>query len=195
MQEQPDVRQSSIAGSIRQRASSVSKAFLTWPSWQEWVWCLGVYSFGMLATILIGFGTGLLTVQVVAITATQLGRLAVLIFLKPCLVEETIFRGVLLPHPSETHTQSAIWKWSIFSLIVFIFAHPLNGWLIKPAVLGLFLSPAFLLCAGILGLVCTLVYLRTGSIWPPVILHWMSVVVWITLLGGKARLNGTTYLK
>lgn len=191
MQEQSGVRQSSIVRSIRQRASSVSKAFVTWPSWREWAWCLGVYGLGMLATVLIGFGTGLLTVQVVAITPIRLGMLAFLIFLKPCLVEETIFRGVLLPHRSETHTQAEIWKWSVFSLMVFICAHPLNGWLIKPAVLGLFLSPAFLMCAGILGLVCTLVYLRTGSIWPPVILHWMSVVVWITLLGGKARLVGT----
>lgn len=195
MQEQPGVRQPSIARSIRQRASSISQAFVTWPSWREWGWCLGVYGLGMLATMLIGFGTGLLKVQVVAITPIQLGVLMALIFLKPCLVEETVFRGVLLPHPSEHRTQRTVWQSSIFSLIVFIFAHPLNGWLIKPAVLGLFLSPAFLLCAGILGLVCTLVYLRTGSIWPPVIFHWMSVVCWILFFGGKAQLNGTTYLK
>ncbi|HMZ78469.1 MAG TPA: CPBP family glutamic-type intramembrane protease [Acidobacteriota bacterium] len=176
---------------MRRRISSIRKAFLIWPSGQEWGWCLVIYGLGMLVTMAIGFGTGFLTLHIVPLTPFQLGMLALLIFLKPCLVEESIFRGLLLPHPSEQLPPSSIWKWSLFSLLIFIASHPLNGWLIKPAVLVLFLSPIFLTCAGILGLVCTLVYLRTGSIWPPVILHWMSVVVWITLLGGKARLMGT----
>jgi predicted Abi (CAAX) family protease len=35
-----------------------------------------------------------------------------------------------------------------------------------------------------LGLACTLSRIRSGSIWPSVIIHWGIVVVWIALFRG-----------
>jgi predicted Abi (CAAX) family protease len=39
----------------------------------------------------------------------------------------------------------------------------------------------------VLGAVCTTAYRRTGSLWPPVLLHWVTVVCWMMLLGGRNR--------
>jgi predicted Abi (CAAX) family protease len=40
----------------------------------------------------------------------------------------------------------------------------------------------------VLGLGCAVMKLKTGSVWPAVILHWVLVVVWQTWLGGVSAL-------
>ena len=35
-----------------------------------------------------------------------------------------------------------------------------------------------------LGLACTLTRVRSGSIWPGVVIHWGVVVAWLALFGG-----------
>ena len=47
-----------------------------------------------------------------------------------------------------------------------------------------FVDPAFLGLVAWLGLACTLARLRSGSIWPGVVIHWGVVVMWISLYGG-----------
>ena len=45
--------------------------------------------------------------------------------------------------------------------------------------------------ATLLGATCTAAYLISRSIWPPVVLHWLTVLAWIWLLGGRALLDQT----
>jgi predicted Abi (CAAX) family protease len=66
---------------------------------------------------------------------------------------------------------------------MFLLHHPLNALTFYQA--G---SPTFLILANLLGLACTLVYWLTGSLWPPVLIHWIVVVVWLGWLGGLERL-------
>jgi predicted Abi (CAAX) family protease len=40
-------------------------------------------------------------------------------------------------------------------------------------------DPRFLVQVTLLGLACSLAYLVSGSIWPPVLIHWLTVVVWL----------------
>ncbi len=55
---------------------------------------------------------------------------------------------------------------------------------ILPKAGPLFLRPDFLAWTVALGLVCAVLRRRSGSLWPPVLLHWAAVVAWQGWLGG-----------
>lgn len=113
------------------------------------------------------------------------------IFIMPSLVEELIFRVLLLPHPNE-QVSTIIWcLWAALSLFLFIIAHPLNALTFHPQGKPTFMTPIFLTLTGILGLVCTIAYKITGCLWVIVIIHWAVVVIWQYWLGGKEKLYGS----
>jgi predicted Abi (CAAX) family protease len=113
---------------------------------------------------------------------------ALTLVVRPALIEELIFRGLLLPRYSDALSRSRLYATTAVALLAFVAAHPLNALLFWPAALRLFTSPAYLTLAALLGLTCTAAYLSSGSIWPPVAIHWVTVAVWILLLGGHARI-------
>ncbi|MEM9485064.1 MAG: CPBP family glutamic-type intramembrane protease [Cyanobacteria bacterium P01_F01_bin.116] len=105
----------------------------------------------------------------------------------PAIFEETVFRGLLLPHPQESPKRPYLW--GSINLFVFVIYHPINGLIFYEPGYYVFRNPYFLILATLLGLTCILLYQRTGSIWPPVVIHWIVVMVWICLLGGMAQLQ------
>jgi predicted Abi (CAAX) family protease len=105
----------------------------------------------------------------------------IVLFVMPCLAEEFFFRAVLLPHPGEAIAPRATFFWAAVSLMAFVGSHPINGLVSRRSV---FLDPVFLVLATLLGIVCTITYLKSGSIWLPILFHWLTVVVWILFLGG-----------
>jgi predicted Abi (CAAX) family protease len=80
--------------------------------------------------------------------------------------------------------------WSVVSLFVFVLYHPIRSWMLPKQQNRVFLDKRFLVLATLLGLFCTLIYLRSGSVWPSVLIHWLFVVIWIVFLGGYKRLRG-----
>ena len=48
------------------------------------------------------------------------------------------------------------------------------------------LDPWFLASVAAFGVASARLYWNTGSLWPPVALHWMVVVAWKALLGGPS---------
>lgn len=119
--------------------------------------------------------------------------LAVLIalrsFLTPALLEETLFRVLLLPHPQELASPLSVWIWGGMGLIIFILYHPLQALTTYSTGRPIFMDSVFLLLAGLLGGACTVVYEFTGSVWLPTCLHWLVVVVWLLFLGGYQKLR------
>jgi predicted Abi (CAAX) family protease len=107
------------------------------------------------------------------------------LFFLPALLEEVLFRLLLIPHPIETAVFVDIVKWSIISLVAFIIYHPLNALTFYPAGKPTFWDWRFLTLAGLLGAVCSIAYYHNGSIWPSILIHWIVVVSWIKLFGGK----------
>jgi predicted Abi (CAAX) family protease len=79
--------------------------------------------------------------------------------------------------------------WGALSLGLFVAYHPLAGRLWYPQGRRLFEDGRFLLLTSLLGLVCVIAYQVTGSLWPPVLIHWLVVVIWLELLGGRRRLT------
>ncbi|MDJ0648845.1 MAG: CPBP family glutamic-type intramembrane protease [Xenococcaceae cyanobacterium MO_188.B19] len=112
-------------------------------------------------------------------------------FIAPAILEELVFRVVLLPQSSEYVSFKALLVYSIISLLLFIIYHPLNGITFFPAGRKTFFNPVFLFLAALLGLICTIAYLRSGSIWISVVIHWLTVVTWLLCFGGMKKLKIT----
>ncbi len=146
---------------------------------------LGVYA---LIALPIGFHTQFLTRKLVADKAIQ-WRILLSTLLTPAITEEVVFRVLLLPSPSTSPPLSAWLLWGTLSLILFILYHPLNGWLWFPPGRVVFQTPSFLGLAALLGMICTLSYADSGSLWIPALMHWIIVVVWLLGLGGYDKLN------
>lgn len=109
----------------------------------------------------------------------------------PALLEEIVFRVMLLPHPVEG---IAVWRWllwAIASLVLFVLYHRALGKTTYRAANDTLSDRRFLILTAGLGLFLTGLYWLTGSLWLCTFFHWVVVVVWIYALGGKARLPHT----
>lgn len=171
----------------------LARAYATWPGVRGWLESLGFFAAFAVLALPIGFASGLLRFEITDIGPARILRLAGIAFVLPALFEESLFRALLLPHKDEPAAPArfgAWWMWAAASLIVFVAMHPINAWLLRPAARPVFYDPAFLACAGLLGAACTSAYARTGSIWPPVALHWLAVVLWKVLFAGPPGVFG-----
>lgn len=159
-------------------------ALVTLPDLKDWG--LGISLLFLYAPIALFWGqrSSLLLWQPIPSPQTIATTLAIaLIF--PSLVEESLFRVILLPSPHTPH----FYGWAAWGLILFILAHPLNALLFFPHRKATFFNPHFLALAGLLGLICTIAYQESGSLWLPVLLHWIPVGLWLLLWGGLERMS------
>jgi len=117
-----------------------------------------------------------------------LPRLARLLLL-PALVEELLFRVLLIPHPIEGLPWQPLLGWNALSLGLFVLYHPVAARLWYPQGRAVFDDPRFLLQATLLGVACSLAYGFTGSLWPSVLIHWLAVVIWLEPLQGRNRFD------
>ena len=104
-----------------------------------------------------------------------ISQISLIAFFVPGISEEVIFRGWL---PKRQWVVAAI------SLVAFIAWHPIQVLIGSPYAEPLFIDPRYLTLVALLGLCCTLSRLRSGSIWPAVVIHWGVVVIWKALFSG-----------
>jgi predicted Abi (CAAX) family protease len=93
----------------------------------------------------------------------------------PALTEELAFRGWVRRGAPIA---------AVGSLLAFIFWHPLQVMANLPFARPEFTDASFLILVATLGACCTLSRIRSGSIWPAVIIHWGAAVVWRVLYAG-----------
>lgn len=74
-------------------------------------------------------------------------------------------------------------RWISLSSAVFVAWHPINHYLIGLTDTSLFVRPGFLIIVTMLGYGCGYLYLKTGSLWAPVALHWATTLIWNLFLG------------
>lgn len=164
---------------IRERVTGAGRSLIFWPSLKDWAWCAGVSAAVTLAVAVIGFGSGILQV---APPQTGLLGLWLSVMLVPAFSEEIVFRGLMIPAKTET-TRPVLWIG--VGTLIFVLWHVFEALVLLPGA-TLFLHPAFLLNAGLIGLGCALMRWRTGSLWPAVLLHGALVFVWKAWLGGPS---------
>ena len=166
----------------------IINASLTIPSREDWaellLWLL-IYT---AIALLLGFRFDFLQVNFLPFWNRGLKIIIISLFF-PAIVEEILFRVVLLPHPSEQASTIDLSSWVLISLILFLIAHPLNGMTFSPNKKEVFFQPIFLVLAFLLGVVCTILYCNSGSVWTAVIFHWLIVSVWLACLGGSQKLK------
>lgn len=102
--------------------------------------------------------------------------IAVIAILVPSIAEEMVFRVLLGGRTG--------WLRAALALGAFVLWHPVQVWLGLPMAQPVFLEPAFLAIVALLGLACTIAWRRSGSVWPPVAIHWGTVVLWKAVAAG-----------
>ena len=161
-------------------------ALTTVPGLSDWGQTAGILvAYGVIA-LLIGSSTRFLQWNVPIKNWLQVSLQALF---APAIIEEVGFRILLLPHPSEGVSMGTWWLWGGLSLVLFLLYHPLNALTLYKAGYPTFLNSTFLVLATLLGIACTLAYGLTASLWPPVLIHWVVVVIWLCWLGGVEHLT------
>jgi len=133
--------------------------------------------------LIIGFPAGLFTFALLDSKLAYI--LPFTLFIFPSLFEEAVFRGVLIPNNTQQGGIPKIIFYSLMSSTLFVIWHPINALTINPGAKSFFLDPWFLFITFILGMVCSLGYIFSRSLWVPIIMHWLTVVIWVFLLGGR----------
>ncbi|HSM73643.1 MAG TPA: CPBP family glutamic-type intramembrane protease [Desulfobacterales bacterium] len=136
-----------------------------------------------LIAVSIGFASGLLKFEI--IKSNIVFVLPVTLFVFPSLLEEAFFRGVLIHREILAKGKSKTAIAIFFSTVAFVAWHPFNAYLINHSAISLFTNPWFLVIVFWLGLTCGYGYVVSQSIWVPVIIHWLTVLIWVFFLGGR----------
>lgn len=179
-----------MAGFFQERVEALLQASMTAPTFRTWMDCAGLYAGFLLTVFLFRWRTRFPNFKFPLETPRNPFWLALGLFFHPSLTEEALFRVLLLPRPGAGTLR---WKDAILaamSLSVFVLWHPLNGVLFRKSARRLFKSAGFLLPAASLGLVCTLAYWISRSLWPPVAMHWLTVTGWFLFFGARRDLAG-----
>jgi predicted Abi (CAAX) family protease len=163
------------------------------PNLRDWSITLGILLvYGVFATA-IGFSQGLLQIKPWSASKNQYFRLAGRAFFLPALLEEWVFRVLLLPYPRAGVTGPMWTTWAIVSLALFIGYHAIVARTVAQQRASTLLHPIFLTLTGCLGVACTLTYWLTGSLLLITLIHWVVVVVWLILFGGMEKLHRSRY--
>lgn len=164
----------------------LKRLFSTWPSAAGWA-RLGTTALWLVpALLLFGWLGGFIGWD--PSLSPGLALLALVAFLAPVLVEESVFRGLLLRPPSDgvSGLGPAVLSaalFALYNLAAALLCHELLGEQCPPwADLGF--DPWFLAATFALGLACARLALATRSIWPGAILHWSMLIGWLALFGG-----------
>jgi uncharacterized protein len=174
---------------LRLTLHRLRQAATTWPPAQDWALAAGLTVALGLVTIPLGLHSHFLAPTLADITWGDGLRLAARVLLVPALLEEGFWRVLLLPHPTEIMSDRRRWRLGLPMLGLFVVMHPLNAMTLYPVAFATFSNPVFLLSAALLGLICTIVYWKSGSWWVVAAMHWLVVMVWLVFLGGYSALS------
>jgi uncharacterized protein len=155
-------------------------AIVTRSQRRDWHYALILLALFSLIYLPVGFHTGFLRWDW-RLNPGLVLRVAVGALFSPGIVEELIFRVLMLPHPTEPLPPLQRQIWWLVSWSAFLLYH------LPPWTPSWFKTPMFLLGAGLVGLVCSFAYLQSRSIYTAIALHWVIVVVWLIGFGGWAR--------
>ena len=150
--------------------------FATVPGPAVWAGLLGL-ALGLLAISWLVDRLGLAAWRVDPGFLLGLGALA---GFGTALVEEALFRGVLLRPPRRGESGQGA---ALLSATLFALWHPFQTFFYRPLWEPHAWTWWFLLGTGLLGFVCARLTFATRSLWPAIALHWLVAIGWKTLYG------------
>jgi len=107
------------------------------------------------------------------------------LFIFPSFLEESFFRGILIPKNTKEKGPKTVLVLTLISATLFTLWHPFNALTINLNAKEIFLNPYFLIIIFCLGVICSLSYIYSKSLWAPIIIHWATTVIWVIFLGGR----------
>lgn len=164
---------------MRSALKQTWQALTVWPERNHWrsAFMLAVPTFLVIAGI--GYLSGWVSPAIVTDPAT-IGTVLLLIFLAPALIEELLFRGVLLAWVTRWTPRWSGW----ITTLLFVAWHPILAFTIGPPWAAMFLQPSFWIATFLIGIIFTHIRIVSGSLWPVILIHWGTVVIWKLFLGG-----------
>lgn len=135
----------------------------------------------VVVTLVLGFWTGRLEPELPPLW--QVVVLPVVLIILPSLVEEFIYRGVLLPRSLIDASAGRRFLAVTASTALFVAVHPVMP-LLGRSESDFFLDPWMLVVVAVLGFTLGYAYLWSGSLRAPILIHWVTVVVWNLFFGG-----------
>lgn len=105
----------------------------------------------------------------------------------PALVQEYIFRVLLIPYPKPWIPEASWWAWATLALGLFVTFQVVYGKWIRPKFSATLTHPTFLVLITLLGIASTILYRFTASLGTITVLHWFVVAMWWLLLGGRSH--------
>ena len=163
--------------SIKPRLTDLLAGIRHMPSGAGWRSACFEIAWALPLLLIVAHATGLARLQSPP-AATTAATLAATLFVMPALLEELLFRGLIIPREGPKAT------WIALSVFLFVLWHPLQVVTFGPPWAGSFLNPAFLVLVAILGLALARIYAVTRSLWPSVAVHWLVVFGWKAVFGG-----------
>lgn len=174
---------------IREIIHRLGSAISTVPSTEAWLYAATLALIFTIIALPIGFFGKFLQIEVVNVPWKVIIGIITMSFLTPAITEELFFRVLLLPPILENGAVSiGLCCWGGISLVLFIVYHPLNAISFFPRGRNTFFNLVFLVLAALLGIVCSLSYIQSHSLWTAVTIHWLAVVIWLLFLGGYRKL-------
>lgn len=143
-----------------------------------------LFPFYVAAALAIGFGSGLLRWEPVMTVWAPVVLLAMLV--SPSILEEVVFRGLLIPRDIRRSGRLRAALTISWSTLLYVLWHPLAALITGPEERRFFSDPAFLAIVTLLGITCGHNYVVSRSLWGSILIHWVTVVVWVFLFGGHS---------
>jgi predicted Abi (CAAX) family protease len=153
------------------------RSLVTWPDRTGWAQCGAIAVLGLCLIAVVAVPTGIAHWSP-DFKGWPLRLLKVLCV--PALTEELVFRGLLIPTRGES---SQPVRWMAAGLLLFVAWHVVEAMTFLPGA-HLFLTAPFLACALVVGATCATMRSRTGSLWPAVLFHGLTVFLWQAAFGG-----------
>jgi predicted Abi (CAAX) family protease len=172
---------------FKHRLQDVKQGFVTFPNKKDLIFAGSLFILYAIAAIFIGFSKGIFTFDLLYPEHPTHYLLPFSLVIFPCISEELFFRGFLLPHKNRQLKFKYYFIYSVVSVLLFVMWHPFNAFLFNNSAIPLFTDLSFLLIVLLLGIVCTVSYMQSGSLWIPILLHWLTVFVWVFFLGGRNK--------
>lgn len=167
----------------------VISALLTVPTLKSWLFTFFLLLIIALICLPIGFQSGLLEFEILHLSFIGMIKILVSRFFFPCFAEELLFRVLLLPSPTPNTPVNIKLTMAFISIVLYVIGHPIFAALVYQKAFGVFTNPGFLLSTLVLGITLTISYWHSRSIWSPVVIHWIVVVVWLLIFDGYSKLD------
>jgi predicted Abi (CAAX) family protease len=170
---------------LTDRLIDCKRGLTTLPKGSDILFSFVVLFIYMAAALSIGFCSGFFKIKVFKADIWVMIILPIFLLFVPSLFEETFFRGLLLPHKARKISIVRQVFYSVFSIFAFIVWHPINAMTMNHPAYAIFTNPVFLCLAALMGIACTITYLKSGSLWISVAIHWLTVLAWVFFLSGR----------